>query len=154
MLCSARRAVNCKGRWRMHFAWDQRGCSTLCALALTCLMSHSAVCAAAASLGCTHFIVGRDMAGSKSSITGEDFYGMYDAQVSQWVRAGGQEGAGTGSCRLLCWQLVRHTQQQLARCGHLTDAQDRLLLWVSEGWRAFLGDAAIGLLTWAHADLK
>jgi hypothetical protein len=31
--------------------------------------------------GCTHFIVGRDMAGSKSSITGEDFYGMYDAQV-------------------------------------------------------------------------
>jgi ATP sulfurylase len=32
--------------------------------------------------GCTHFIVGRDMAGSKSSITGEDFYGMYDAQVS------------------------------------------------------------------------
>mmetsp|Transcript_32132 Transcript_32132/g.83697 ORF Transcript_32132/g.83697 Transcript_32132/m.83697 type:complete len:440 (+) Transcript_32132:57-1376(+) len=30
--------------------------------------------------GCTHFIVGRDMAGSKSCITGEDFYGMYDAQ--------------------------------------------------------------------------
>jgi len=30
--------------------------------------------------GCTHFIVGRDMAGSKSSLTGEDFYGMYDAQ--------------------------------------------------------------------------
>jgi len=30
--------------------------------------------------GCTHFIVGRDMAGCKSSITGEDFYGAYDAQ--------------------------------------------------------------------------
>jgi len=30
--------------------------------------------------GCTHFIVGRDMAGSKSCQTGEDFYGMYDAQ--------------------------------------------------------------------------
>lgn len=30
--------------------------------------------------GCTHFIVGRDMAGSKSSLTGEDFYGAYDAQ--------------------------------------------------------------------------
>jgi len=31
--------------------------------------------------GCTHFIIGRDMAGSKSSITGKDFYGAYDAQV-------------------------------------------------------------------------
>ena len=30
--------------------------------------------------GCTHFIIGRDMAGSKSSIDGEDFYGAYDAQ--------------------------------------------------------------------------
>jgi len=32
------------------------------------------------NFGCTHFIIGRDMAGSKSSITGEDFYGPYDAQ--------------------------------------------------------------------------
>jgi sulfate adenylyltransferase len=30
--------------------------------------------------GCTHFIIGRDMAGCKSSLTGEDFYGAYDAQ--------------------------------------------------------------------------
>lgn len=30
--------------------------------------------------GCTHFIVGRDMAGCKSTLTGEDFYGMFDAQ--------------------------------------------------------------------------
>lgn len=30
--------------------------------------------------GCTHFIVGRDMAGSKSCQTGCDFYGIYDAQ--------------------------------------------------------------------------
>ncbi|GAB5353439.1 hypothetical protein AAMO2058_000036500 [Amorphochlora amoebiformis] len=30
--------------------------------------------------GCTHFIIGRDMAGSKSSLTGDDFYGAYDAQ--------------------------------------------------------------------------
>ncbi len=30
--------------------------------------------------GCTHFIIGRDMAGCKSSSTGEDFYGAYDAQ--------------------------------------------------------------------------
>jgi sulfate adenylyltransferase len=33
------------------------------------------------SAGCTHFIVGRDMAGSKSCLSGEDFYGMYDAQA-------------------------------------------------------------------------
>ena len=32
------------------------------------------------NFGCTHFIVGRDMAGSKSSITGEDYYGAFDAQ--------------------------------------------------------------------------
>lgn len=31
--------------------------------------------------GCTHFIIGRDMAGSKSCLDGEDFYGAYDAQV-------------------------------------------------------------------------
>ena len=36
------------------------------------------------NFGCTHFIIGRDMAGSKSSVTGDDFYGAYDAQeVSQ-----------------------------------------------------------------------
>merc|ERR1719152_877421 len=32
------------------------------------------------NFGCTHFIIGRDMAGSKSSVDGEDFYGAYDAQ--------------------------------------------------------------------------
>jgi sulfate adenylyltransferase len=30
--------------------------------------------------GCSHFIIGRDMAGCKSSLTGEDFYGPYEAQ--------------------------------------------------------------------------
>lgn len=30
--------------------------------------------------GCTHFIIGRDMAGCKSSISGDDFYGPYHAQ--------------------------------------------------------------------------
>ena len=30
--------------------------------------------------GATHFIIGRDMAGCKSSLSGEDFYGPYDAQ--------------------------------------------------------------------------
>jgi sulfate adenylyltransferase len=32
------------------------------------------------NFGCTHFIIGRDMAGSKSSVTGDDYYGAYDAQ--------------------------------------------------------------------------
>lgn len=32
------------------------------------------------NFGATHFIIGRDMAGCKSTITGEDFYGPYDAQ--------------------------------------------------------------------------
>ena len=30
--------------------------------------------------GCTHFIIGRDMAGCKSSLSGEDFYSPYQAQ--------------------------------------------------------------------------
>jgi len=30
--------------------------------------------------GCTAFIIGRDMAGSKSSISGDDYYGAYDAR--------------------------------------------------------------------------
>merc|ERR1712232_60441 len=30
--------------------------------------------------GATHFIIGRDMAGPKSTISGDDFYGAYDAQ--------------------------------------------------------------------------
>eukprot|EP00961_Rhodomonas_salina_P155407 2092758-Rhodomonas_salina.3 len=41
------------------------------------------------NFGCTHFIIGRDMAGSKSSITGEDFYGAYDAQ--DFAKAKGPE---------------------------------------------------------------
>merc|ERR1711869_17684 len=33
------------------------------------------------NFGATHFIIGRDMAGTKSTITGDDFYGAYDAQI-------------------------------------------------------------------------
>ena len=31
------------------------------------------------NFGATHFIIGRDMAGTKSTITGEDYYGPYEA---------------------------------------------------------------------------
>lgn len=49
---------------------------------LPCASSYSllTMCAPAPAPGCTHFIIGRDMAGCKSSLTGEDFYGAYDAQ--------------------------------------------------------------------------
>lgn len=42
--------------------------------------AHPHLCPLLLSPGCTHFIIGRDMAGCKSTITGEDFYGAYDAQ--------------------------------------------------------------------------
>jgi len=32
------------------------------------------------NFGATHFIIGRDMAGTKSTLTGDDFYGAYEAQ--------------------------------------------------------------------------
>ena len=38
--------------------------------------------------GCTHFIIGRDMAGCKSSLDGNDFYGAYDAQDFALANAG------------------------------------------------------------------
>lgn len=68
-------AVNCITAAFMHIY-----CT--CRLLLAVLLLHACFCncAAASCAGCTHFIVGRDMAGSKSSLTGEDFYGMYDAQ--------------------------------------------------------------------------
>jgi sulfate adenylyltransferase len=41
------------------------------------------------NFGCTHFIIGRDMAGSKSSVDGEDFYGAFEAQ--DFAKANGEE---------------------------------------------------------------
>merc|ERR1739845_153064 len=32
------------------------------------------------NFGATHFIIGRDMAGTKSTLTSDDFYGAYEAQ--------------------------------------------------------------------------
>jgi len=39
------------------------------------------------NFGCSHFIIGRDMAGCKSSIDGEDFYGPYEAQDTAKAKA-------------------------------------------------------------------
>jgi sulfate adenylyltransferase len=33
------------------------------------------------NFGATHFIIGRDMAGTKSTVSGDDFYGPFDAQA-------------------------------------------------------------------------
>ena len=52
--------------------------------------------------GCTHFIIGRDMAGSKSSITGEDYYGAYDAQDFAQEHAAELGVATVPSLNLVC----------------------------------------------------
>ena len=47
---------------------------------LRCSTRASPSRVAVQNYGATHFIIGRDMAGSKSSLTGDDFYGPYEAQ--------------------------------------------------------------------------
>merc|ERR1719183_2762658 len=56
------------------------------------------------NFGCTHFIIGRDMAGSKSSITGEDYYGAYDAQDIAKANADELGGQAVPSLNLVCNQ--------------------------------------------------
>ena len=57
------------------------------------------------NFGATHFIVGRDMAGTKSSRTSEDFYGPFDAQAS--ARAVAAELA----MEVVTYEDVVHTPQ-------------------------------------------
>jgi len=54
------------------------------------------------NFGCTHFIVGRDMAGSKSSVTGDDFYGAYDAQDTAKANADELGVQAVPSLNLVC----------------------------------------------------
>lgn len=83
------------------------------------------------SPGCTHFIVGRDMAGSKSSITGEDFYGMYDAQVRELDK--GPWGPGRGwrwwDLGLCSWCVHRPAVPMRTVWGH---CQATTLGWAVE----------------------
>ena len=43
---------------------------------------------------CTHFIIGRDMAGCKSSLTGDDFYGGWEQGVAARVSGAVLRGGG------------------------------------------------------------
>lgn len=54
------------------------------------------------NFGCTHFIIGRDMAGSKSSVTGEDFYGAFEAQDLAKARADELGVQAVPSLNLVC----------------------------------------------------
>ncbi|CAG9464652.1 unnamed protein product [Pedinophyceae sp. YPF-701] len=65
--------------------------------------------------GCTHFIIGRDMAGSKSCLTGEDFYGPYDAQHMA------REHAEELGMRVVPSQNVVYTREK----GYVTDEEAR-----------------------------
>ena len=73
--------------------------------------------------GATHFIIGRDMAGSKSSLSGEDFYGPYDAQehANRCVRGGFSEPqrialqASCGLCEAAAVRVCRHTVPRVPR---------------------------------------
>jgi sulfate adenylyltransferase len=56
------------------------------------------------NFGCTHFIIGRDMAGSKSSVDGEDFYGPYDAQDFAKAKASELGVTPVPSLNLVCAQ--------------------------------------------------
>lgn len=54
------------------------------------------------NFGCTHFIIGRDMAGSKSSVTGDDFYGAFEAQDLAKLRAEELGVQAVPSLNLVC----------------------------------------------------
>ncbi|EOD11740.1 putative ATP-sulfurylase [Emiliania huxleyi CCMP1516] len=54
------------------------------------------------NFGCTHFIIGRDMAGSKSSVTGDDFYGAFEAQDLAKARADELGVQAVPSLNLVC----------------------------------------------------
>merc|ERR1712216_341559 len=70
------------------------------------------------NFGCTHFIVGRDMAGSKSSVTGGDFYGAYDAQDIAKANADELGVQAVPSLNLVCNQdRVRHRRRGQGK-GH------------------------------------
>merc|ERR1711934_696502 len=65
--------------------------------------------------GCTHFIIGRDMAGSKSSIDGEDFYGAYDAQEFANEHSTGLGIKTVESLNLVCTESGEYVTAESAK---------------------------------------
>jgi sulfate adenylyltransferase len=68
--------------------------------------------------GATHFIVGRDMAGTKSTLTGQDFYGAFDAQ-QEALAAADELGMGVVPFRHLVYTRERGfvTSEEATQAG-------------------------------------
>jgi len=58
------------------------------------------------NFGATHFIVGRDMAGTKSTLTGEDFYGEFEAQEFA------KDHADELGIQVLAYENIVHTAER------------------------------------------
>jgi sulfate adenylyltransferase len=67
------------------------------------------------NFGCTHFIIGRDMAGSKSSVTGDDFYGAYDAQDFAIANSGRLQVTPVPSLNLVFTEEEGYTTAEAAK---------------------------------------
>ena len=72
--------------------------------------------------GCTHFIIGRDMAGCKSSISGEDFYGPYQAQDTAKAHAAELGVQTVPSLNITYTEARLHALMQLAGPALCCDA--------------------------------
>ena len=68
------------------------------------------------NFGATHFIIGRDMAGTKSTLTSEDFYGAYDAQQM------GEKHMGELSMRVAKYENMVYVGEDGNERGYTTES--------------------------------